>query len=828
MLSPESLADRLTEKKAFAILVVGPLGPDSTDLPNEPPLAPTIEIESQTQTSRFDATISKTVVCRVPSVQAKIRQPTVEGLQFFADDVTHWLDGAFGDGSAPRPRDDLKMIGSRFFGSKGSSSVSSSTDDEVDTPSATTLRVLVSEAHLLLLVPRSKSESSLPERQLALRASDIDTRLEQNLTGRQESAISITITDADFMDESYEAPRTIFGRTTPFSLTAHNRPILQMRFSSVTHPETGTKETGIKLTCSHWTTFVTKELEWIHELKAFAKTPEGVFEDVVPAEVTRIHVSLDDCSIHIKAPTLPGAIVAVLGQVNVNAEIVSEADENTVTLDAASICLLAIDDAAMVAPLRRWSSMSAEVWRKAGLAPMLDMPISAIRVSRDVTGSGELDIQVLQSQVALTACADSAVTLGALAGDLGNLTGPKMPSAPRRQVSLEKSINVFDSIDEDAFALNLPEIVAQEPDMITDDLPTNLNYLDHASRQSFQGVQVDRSTGESLRTWQTEGDDFVTIPSSNSDFHQETIKILYDGELDMPPDYWDSISVVNASYADNMPFGKTRVRIQNCDLSVYLHDGYDWVKTRKVIEDEIKVVRRRLERIRQLLASGQTADASIERTSSVLFNSVYIGLESSSSQPPTGEADTAALIAAIDEELQDLKDATETATQTSWQTFPTAGPRPTKTKTRLHGKRLTRSKLPKIEISVRGIKADVDVYDAGEPTASRVHVAVAAMDIIDRLHSSTWKKFLTEMSIDSRGNVRETGADMIRVELVAVRPSLEVPEETETRLRLKVLPLRLHVDQDALDFLKKFGAFKPPQEGPVTPKPASDEPFLRE
>lgn len=297
------------------------------------------------------------------------------------------------------------------------------------------------------------------------------------------------------------------------------------------------------------------------------------------------------------------------------------------------------------------------------------------------------------------------------------------------------------------------------------------------------------------------------------------------------------------AWANNRPhLGQIRLRIHECSVNILLHDGYDWQRTRKTIEDEIKSVRRKLERIRQLLASGQTADESIENTRSVLFNSVYIGLDQSQ------QMDHAALIAAIDEELGEL--GNDASSVSSWQTdFPAGHPgataRGTSRKPRLRGKKLVRSKKPQIEIALERLKAEVDLFPAMSSTASKIHVTVGAMEILDHIKTSTWKKFLTEMKADGRGNVRETGADMVRVELVGVRPSLPSLEEEyrlrvshgrpccgdevfETHVQARILPLKLHVDQDALDFLKRFFSFTMPG---TTPAPVegktSAEPFLR-
>lgn len=384
---------------------------------------------------------------------------------------------------------------------------------------------------------------------------------------------------------------------------------------------------------------------------------------------------------------------------------------------------------------------------------------------------------------------------------------------------MEQSINVFDSLDENVFKL-MPEIVSHsDTDMIEDDLPHNLDYLDRAIRISKHYPSMDRTTGESLRAWQTPGEDLEEGEWGNGE-SGETIR-TFSEEIEEEEGYWEGLPVLNDAYSADQKPGKIRIRVIDAGLKIFLHDGYDWSRTRKAIEDEVRAVRRRLERIRQLLASGQKADESIENaTSSVLFNSVYIGLEQKGemglSRMGMGKMDEKALIAAIDEELDEM----ETGSTSSWQTLPAgvgAGPsavHQAHKKTRLKGKRLTRSKKPQIEINLLGIKADVDLYSTEEPTSSRVHFTAKEMEILDHIKTSTWKKFLTEMKADSRGNIRETDANMLRIELVGVRLK---EDEEELRLRAKILPLRLHVDQDALDFLKRFFSFKAPTMTTVKP-----------
>jgi autophagy-related protein 2 len=219
--------------------------------------------------------------------------------------------------------------------------------------------------------------------------------------------------------------------------------------------------------------------------------------------------------------------------------------------------------------------------------------------------------------------------------------------------------------------------------------------------------------------------------------------------------------------------------VHNCDIVLFLYDGYDWVKTRRTIENEVKEMRRRLAKIKQLMATGQTQDPSIEETGALLFNSVYIGLPQD-----IDELEPGALIAAIDEELND---DFETGTQSSWQSFrPVSTESPRTHSKRLHGKRLSRSRGPSMEFRFSGVDAELDHYQPSGSVLSRTLVTIRDMEILDHIKTSTWQKFLTELRIDSRGNIRETSSDMVRVELRSVRPVPGHPSE-EARLRVRAL-----------------------------------------
>ena len=220
----------------------------------------------------------------------------------------------------------------------------------------------------------------------------------------------------------------------------------------------------------------------------------------------------------------------------------------------------------------------------------------------------------------------------------------------------------------------------------------------------------------------------------------------------------------------------SRVVVREGDITLFLYEGYDWATTRKVIEDEIKQMKQRLTRIKQLVASGQTYDPSIDATNTLLFNSIHVGLDQD-----VDEMAPDALIAAIEEQLEEDND---TVSVSSWQTLqPASSGRPNVPPPKLHGRRLTRSRHPSIEFHLSGVFTEIVQFAPNDEMVSRTFTTVKDVEILDHVKTSTWRKFLTALRSDSRGNIRETGSDMVRIELRGVHP---VPGKASEETRLRV------------------------------------------
>lgn len=264
----------------------------------------------------------------------------------------------------------------------------------------------------------------------------------------------------------------------------------------------------------------------------------------------------------------------------------------------------------------------------------------------------------------------------------------------------------------------------------------------------------------------------------------------------------------------NLPF---RLRLRDCHVIWHIYDGYDWQRTRDGISEaveqvELKAEERRARRQQSL--DDREDDESV--VGDLLFNSIYIAVPS--------DHDAQELRRQINRNIDDMISETESV-PVSGMSRPTAysasgQSRGTRKRRRL---KLGRSRNHKIAFELKGVSADVLVFPpGGGDVVSSVDVRVRDLEIFDKVPSSTWRKFLTHLDTDS--STREMSKPMFHIELDNVK-TLESHSASEIVLKVTVLPLRLHVDQDALDFITRFFEFK--DDSAATSGPPAEQPFIQ-
>ncbi|GAA6002021.1 Atg2p [Rhodotorula paludigena] len=800
----------------------------------------------------------------VPLVSARIDKPTLDGLQLLADDVAQFCESELGAAAADEEADeegkgDERIIGSRYFGAKsfmgrrksGRRGAGRDSETESTASGATArawegaeerarggtggerkkavIRAEVTDVVVELVVDQLNPIASAPRsrRHLKLLASDLSADVEMLVEAEDDVRVKLGIADVRFEDITKQnkdvPPVVILSRTLPRNLANPSAPLVKLSLSSSVEQETSLKESKIQIALSNLTYYATADIAWLEELGVFAKAPAGAFEHVVPNELTRIRLRLSSLSLHVSAPTRPSHIVLHVSEAKARTDLMPDLPRTTLSAEVAGLRALAADsDADVVEPdgLATSGEEAWRYWRTKGFAQILLLERASLQAKQ---GNGlilpDLELLVDDAKAQVSLCADTVSSLAAFAADFAAAPAFHAREATgqskkiRRPPPRTRSRDLLASLDPAAFERAAP--INDLPEILDDDVPANIAYLADALNQTNlrpshgrSGSLASKSEGELI-----------------SDVDGETIRMFAPGGLQIVDEYLAEPRVDDTDYT--APASRIRCRLRNADVSVHLHEGYDWSATRKAIEEEAKAVRRRLEKIRQLLASGQAPDATAENASVLMFGSVQLGLPPGTSELPPKE-----LLAAINEELDDTPDSDVVSTAaSSWSTVPGGGGKAKSTRASAPAvvgksrKRLTRSKAFAIEVNLRGLDASFDAYstDASlaasittasgrEQLASRIKADVAALDIIDNIKTSTWHKFLTELRPNDGGTVRPTGAPMAKVEMSSVKPIGRVAEaQEEVLLKIKVSPLRLYVDQDALDFLKAFGAFELPK-----------------
>ncbi|TKA74401.1 hypothetical protein B0A49_03977 [Cryomyces minteri] len=264
-----------------------------------------------------------------------------------------------------------------------------------------------------------------------------------------------------------------------------------------------------------------------------------------------------------------------------------------------------------------------------------------------------------------------------------------------------------------------------------------------------------------------------------------------------------------SSVPGDCPF---RIRMRNVHIIWNLYDGYDWQETRDTIAEAVKAVKTKAED-RKSKRNRSHSDEEEEESviGDFLFNSIYIGIPAN--------RDPRDLPRQINRNIDDLASETDTYAASDVSRPTSRSQRPAVRGGRL---KLARSKAHKIAFELKGVSADVAVLPPGSgEVQSSVDVRVRDFEIFDNVPTSTWRKFATYMH---DAGVREMSKPMIHIAMSNVKPVVELGA-SEIVMKVTVLPLRLHIDQDALDFMTRFFEFK--DESGHASSADADQPFIQ-
>lgn len=813
----------------------------------------------------------------IPSIKVELEKTQLDSLQYMADDLTQsvnlWTSDD-PDESDSHDAEGLKILGSRFFGSRAGMSIMSTSTDSTATARTSTknssLLLTITESSIRLWLPSlSPNTESVGDRRtrsaksLLLTTTDLKLLFDSD-KARNTNRIEIRIPDMQLSVEAgsafAETSSTLLAfRTMERTLNDQSRNMmLLLVLEAYAEPGTSYREQNIDLTLCSVTLAPSFDQELVPRIKRLLKAPAGVFENVEPNEVTRVSFKAKDCSVFVAPQGTQHRAAVAIGEASVKTKLTSHAPKTSIKLAIAGLDVFAIEaESSQSSSRRRAADKSAsDHWSKRGYARLLHAPESKVSIHLNTLTRPEVDVKVTKLRVKLQATADTlnvvtglvgAITETQAAGSTESRSASPLPhdsfmsstdSEYSNQSNLSekevgpiqtsKTADHFDrmaellsGIEDDAYHLASPLPVAA--DLVEDDVPSDAAFLGSKGRYHPDIVETTLDSdeffgGESVASLSLLAPRADTVIFADEDV---TVRLLDPKGICPVQEYFTDPGLrPHVNSALGTAASSVRVRVSNFDLSVRLHSGYDWPSTRNAVQQEVKLVRKRLQKIKQLLAEGQVPDDSVEAATSNLLDSMHISLPNAAA-----EMDADEMMRAVEDEVGDCSDAASTAdsdASASWQALPSV--RRDRQASRLDHRRaeashtkLERSAGSLIDFNLRGLEVEFDKADASLAgnVVSRIAVNARRFEIIDNIKTSTWRTFLTEMQDANSALRHDVESKMVKVEIVYVRPQGLEPEgasveQPEVRMRARLAPLRLHVDQDALDFLKKFFMFKPP------------------
>ncbi|KAF3199960.1 autophagy- protein 2 [Orbilia oligospora] len=446
----------------------------------------------------------------------------------------------------------------------------------------------------------------------------------------------------------------------------------------------------------------------------------------------------------------------------------------------------------------------------------------------DVGGETSVLVNVEDTFIFVESCADSTQTVISI---LNGMKPPLPESEEIKYMTQIMPVDVFANLDEDAFMpvdaaciggqpRNLKSLEEIPEDLFEDEIPFNSQLIE--SYYPYSDLpNADRSSVSSPSI----------PPRSASNFHEQVCVVAeepltFDDQYIQAPykrPQGDQIKAVPRKIA-------LKVCIRNTQLIWNLHDGYDWQKTRDTISKAVKKVEERAFRRHRRNADTQRGSEEDEdgnededgddeesETYDVLFNSIYITLPH--------HRDPKDLSKDIQNQIKgsyDLQSETGSYTPTVTTVDSPYNQGAKISQTRKREQKYQRSKRNAMQFELKGVDVDFTMFDPdGSEIQTSLDLRINEVQVTENVRTSTWRMFLTYMR---EAGVRERGLPMAHIHVDTLRPIPELAA-TELSIKVKLLPLRLYVDQDALEFLTRFFEFKDPD----TPRSGvkQEEPFIQ-
>ncbi|KAI9097184.1 hypothetical protein DFS34DRAFT_620774 [Phlyctochytrium arcticum] len=677
---------------------------------------------------------------------------------------------------------------------------------------------------------------------------------------KERSYLWVDVDDISYssLHQSLGTPATLFAYRTA-SKQSGSQQMLSFSTLSIYDDEINMKETTASVNLSNFTLRYIPGFPLISDVSLFLKEPPALVLLDMTTRFTKLHVNLSDVSVDYQPLYMSVRSVLLLGRVQISCNIIPDSPTISVKIILYNSLALIADDTSGPSNLHTPATATEgglnarEFWLKKGFVVVgrsdhLDLSVR--------TNSGDilpyLDIDLTNNQLNIDVCADSyqslieLVTYIANAGDLQTNGAATTPAQVHRQYAStfedeRVTEDLLDALDDDNFKPRVSsdldeELEMEDLDEISHSLLIELDEQDAISPQTsdefdFGGLENERENSPTPNLEQPPNSTEAGVLRIFED--PATFNIVDDYFLRFAPDLPESNLGSDRSGMPEME-SQLRVRVRDFDLFCNLFDGYDLPYTRQKIVERASAASKThykgavsgLE-VRQDSLKISTGISAADRE----WNSKdeNIGFEIGNYFLPTLQQHGGEERQYSEFDQDDVASVRSSMSATSGMTKDsTSVPAQSATSNRLiSAHELVRSESSQIILKCYSMSIEFDSYSEDAQTAWQLRWIIKDVEIIDNVRSSRWRKFLTILRPDGDAVPRETSSSMVKIDVCSVRPTSSSLGDEELRLKVAMLPLRMHVDQDALGCMLRFFAFENPKQTSTVKEAKIDTTFFQ-